>query len=123
MIIARWWDDADPKDGFAVFGFRRRRNHTDCFDPARRALRFGVCRRVLSQVQDAEDAFQATFLVLARKASVLSWHERVDGWLYATAYRIALKAKTKAKFWLVKESDDGWTIIYNPKGIDKAKKK
>jgi RNA polymerase sigma factor (sigma-70 family) len=58
-------------------------------------LVFGVCRRVLSQVQDAEDAFQATFLVLSRKAGCISWRERVDGWLYATAYRIALKAKTR----------------------------
>ncbi|HEV3143976.1 MAG TPA: sigma-70 family RNA polymerase sigma factor, partial [Gemmataceae bacterium] len=67
-------------------------------------LVFGVCRRVLSQVQDAEDAFQATFLVLARKAGSISWRERVDGWLYATAYRIALKAKTKALHRRMKET-------------------
>lgn len=39
---------------------------------------------------------------------------------YGQSYK--LKGKTKAKFWLVKESGDGWTIIYNPKGVEKAKK-
>src|SRR5213595_4056472 len=47
----------------------------------------GVCRRVLGHPQDAEDAFQATFLVLVRKAASIARRERVGNWLYGTACR------------------------------------
>src|SRR5260221_14773882 len=53
----------------------------------------GVCRRVLHHAHDAEDAFEATFLVLARKAAGLRRRERVGNWLYGTAYRAALEAR------------------------------
>src|SRR5262249_23608268 len=58
-------------------------------------LVFGVCQRVLQHRQDAEDAFQATFLVLARKAGSIGKRECVGSWLYSVAYRIARQAKAK----------------------------
>jgi RNA polymerase sigma factor (sigma-70 family) len=52
----------------------------------------GVCQRLLRHAQDAEDCFQATFLVLARKASAVRG-EAVGSWLYSVAYRTSLEAR------------------------------
>jgi RNA polymerase sigma factor (sigma-70 family) len=55
---------------------------------------FGTCRRMLRDRHDAEDAFQATFLVLLRKAGSVRPPERVGHWLYGVATRTAAKANT-----------------------------
>ncbi len=54
----------------------------------------GVCRRLLGREQDVEDAFQATFLVLVRKAPSLGRPDLLGNWLYGVAYRVASKIRT-----------------------------
>ena len=56
----------------------------------------GVCRRWLGNCHDADDAFQATFLVLVRRAGALPWQDGIGPWLYQVAHRVVRKARTSA---------------------------
>ena len=56
----------------------------------------GVCLRLLRDVHEAEEAFQASFFILARKATSIRGRGTLAGWLYRVAYRVALLAKARA---------------------------
>src|SRR5206468_4021346 len=66
----------------------------------------GVCRRVLRHEQDAEDAFQVTFLVLVRKARSIGKRQAVGSWLYRVAYRVALRARKVAAARAARQTTD-----------------
>ena len=91
-------DGAHLTDGQLLGGFIERRDETAFATLVRRhgPMVLGVCLRVLRHRADAEDAFQATFLVLVRKAAAVVPREMVANWLYGVAYQTAVKARAVA---------------------------
>jgi RNA polymerase sigma factor (sigma-70 family) len=88
--------DRGPTDGQLLARFVAARDEASFASLVRRhgPMVLGVCRRILHDFHEAEDAFQATFLVLARKAASVVRRESVGCWLYGTAYRTAMEART-----------------------------
>jgi RNA polymerase sigma factor (sigma-70 family) len=91
-------DGAGMTDAQLLEGFVVRRDEFAFAALVRRhgPMVWNVCGRVLRDFHDAEDAFQATFLVLVRKADSVEPRERVANWLYGVAFQIARKARAVA---------------------------
>ncbi len=88
-------EGAELTDGQLLECFVRRREATALEALVRRhgPMVWGVCQRTLRNQHDAEDAFQATFLVLIRKAASIYPRAKVGNWLYGVAHQTALKAR------------------------------
>ena len=91
-------DGAGLTDGQLLEDYISRREEAALAALVRRhgPMVWGVCRRVLRSYHDAEDAFQATFLVLVRKATSIASGELLANWLYGVAYQTALNARGAA---------------------------
>jgi RNA polymerase sigma factor (sigma-70 family) len=79
-LLARWSAGTDPG---AIEQFVRRHG----------GMVLGVCRRILGDTPEVDDAFQATFLVFVRKARSLARPEQAAGWLHGVALRVSRKAR------------------------------
>jgi RNA polymerase sigma factor (sigma-70 family) len=92
-------EDAETTDGQMLEAFVRGHDVPAMEALVRRhaPMVWGVCRRKLANYDEAEDAFQATFLVLVRKAASIRAPERLASWLYAVAQKTACKARQRAE--------------------------
>src|SRR4051794_14377339 len=82
-LLRRWAGDHDQA-AFELLVWRHGR------------LVLSVCRRLLGGPEDVEDAFQATFLVLARKAGSIAHRQALASWLHTVAHRVAMRARERS---------------------------
>jgi RNA polymerase sigma factor (sigma-70 family) len=85
-------------NGQLLAAFQQRRDEAAFEELVRRLgpMVLGVCRRVLHEHADVEDAFQATFVVLFRQARSVRTREKVGSWLHSVAYRTAMNARLRS---------------------------
>jgi RNA polymerase sigma factor (sigma-70 family) len=98
-------DDSRMTDGELLRNFALHDDH-DAFQALIQAhgpAVFGVCRRILKNHHDAEDALQATFLVLARSALSIQNRNSIAAWLYGVAIKTALKVKQRRRHQLIQD--------------------
>src|SRR5947209_4828774 len=97
--LRRWSGPADSSDdGFLLAEFLATRDEESFAEILRRhgPMVLGVCRRLLGDSADADDVFQATFLVLIRRAATIRQRESLASWLHGVALRLARRAATDA---------------------------
>jgi RNA polymerase sigma factor (sigma-70 family) len=90
--VSEEWSDRQLLNRFAR---ERDESAFACLVRRHGALVLGVSRRVLQHDQDAEDVFQASFLILARKAASRRWQPSIAGWLYCVAHRLAVRTRAR----------------------------
>jgi RNA polymerase sigma factor (sigma-70 family) len=95
-LTARYGDSATDHELLQRFVARREESAFAALVERHAAMVLGLCRSILRNHHDAEDIFQAVFLVLARKAGSIRKGDCVGSWLYAVAYRLAHKARVRA---------------------------
>ena len=90
--------DPEVPDDQLLERFARRRDEEAFAALLRRhgPMVLGVCKSILRDAHDADDAFQAAFLLLAQKAGSIHRREAVSGWLYRVAYHLAVRAQANA---------------------------
>jgi RNA polymerase sigma factor (sigma-70 family) len=109
----------DVSDGQLLESFLTRRDEGAFEALVRRhgPMVWGVCRRVLRTLHDTEDAFQATFLVLARKGASIHPRDAVGNFLYGVAYRTALRARERN---VRRQEKEGRVVDRSPSAADES---
>jgi RNA polymerase sigma factor (sigma-70 family) len=96
LTTARHDDDVPDRQLLERFARQRDGDAFDALLKRHGPMVLGVCRSVLHDLHDAEDVFQAAFLLLAKKAGSIHRREAVSGWLYRVAYHLAVRAQANA---------------------------